>query len=1083
MNRFFSLAILFLLSNLSLANPITQQQALRKANDFATKRMRSATGQLRLAHVGRHEGNAAWYAFNMTGKKGFVIVSGSDQTDAILGYSDQGEFDYDHMPENMKVWLEQYGQSVEAVAKGAMRPARSTTYTAEAVEPLITSLWGQKWPYNSQCPTANSRNCPVGCTAVAMAQVMRYHKFPTSSCNAIPAYTTPTLGLEMPELPETTFDWEKMPDEVTDETPQESIDELAKLMLYCGQAAKMDYTASGSGAYTDILSQRLPEYFNYAKTIHYVQRRSYTEHEWDSLLVRELVNGRPVIYTAYTNLTQGHTFVCDGYDGQGLFHINWGWLGAGNGFYRISVACAEGENLDENIKNYQLSIMQTALLGVKPSGSDDYVAPSQYYRVFTRPSIKDDFTYKRTAKKNDFSGITVKQSFINTTSSKKTLYSGWAICDDDGKIVSVLDSASVRLSSGNVRAFELSNKKLGAGLVGHYMLKVVYKPSSTSDWIPMGGADQNYVDMEITTRELTLTPVPKANFVVKGLRMEDDVLVVSLENNDEDFYGPVYLRKMVPATEQITQVSYDYLSAEAGTSQDFGIYIDPKKNFDLYNDEFYLSADEYDTHYFYTNLSEENSHLDKTVEILNLDEDSVTIVGDRIMCRVVYRNNSEKVYNNYISVSSLDYHDNLQEGHSELVSIEPGDSVVVHCDAPLTDFSALYAVVASSKRNLFAWDSDTTYLMPVEKGAIYWTKDGTIKTKLAAPEFQVPEDALAINLRNAYTSNVVPNGNPNTIYMLDRTIPSGLTSSNFVNASNKGSKLVLVDGYDYYFPVEMSFSGTVSYQRMVSDTVTFCWSTLSLPFTPDNVLADDDYITYYSESEEEDGDFWLFDFEGVENDTVRTSYSHIIQANVPYLMAFDERLAGKTITFQTQKCVVESTVLHPTVSKGEASLIGTNARQTLGQGYILQGKEWVKVEQNLDSGDATKTTDDSDDSTETTDDSGDTVGNQGDDAETSQSTSPIVLESFKAYLLTTSETAGVLAIDAEKIIHPQSQPEVLLGDANNDGYINMSDVTVVINYILGVAEEAFVFANADVVDDGFINMSDVSAIIGIILGN
>ncbi len=58
----------------------------------------------------------------------------------------------------------------------------------------------------------------------------------------------------------------------------------------------------------------------------------------------------------------------------------------------------------------------------------------------------------------------------------------------------------------------------------------------------------------------------------------------------------------------------------------------------------------------------------------------------------------------------------------------------------------------------------------------------------------------------------------------------------------------------------------------------------------------------------------------------------------------------------------------------------------------------------------------------------------------------------------------------------------LLGDANEDGFINMSDVTFVINYILGKSPSPFVFANADVTDDGYINMSDVTAIINIILG-
>ena len=59
----------------------------------------------------------------------------------------------------------------------------------------------------------------------------------------------------------------------------------------------------------------------------------------------------------------------------------------------------------------------------------------------------------------------------------------------------------------------------------------------------------------------------------------------------------------------------------------------------------------------------------------------------------------------------------------------------------------------------------------------------------------------------------------------------------------------------------------------------------------------------------------------------------------------------------------------------------------------------------------------------------------------------------------------------------------LLGDVNNDGYINMSDVTIIINYILGREVNDFRWQQADMNFDGFINMSDVTGVINFILGN
>ncbi len=62
-----------------------------------------------------------------------------------------------------------------------------------------------------------------------------------------------------------------------------------------------------------------------------------------------------------------------------------------------------------------------------------------------------------------------------------------------------------------------------------------------------------------------------------------------------------------------------------------------------------------------------------------------------------------------------------------------------------------------------------------------------------------------------------------------------------------------------------------------------------------------------------------------------------------------------------------------------------------------------------------------------------------------------------------------------------NEAATLLGDVNEDGLINLSDVTCAINYILGRSVTTFNFLNADMNSDGLINVSDVTAIINVIL--
>ena len=56
----------------------------------------------------------------------------------------------------------------------------------------------------------------------------------------------------------------------------------------------------------------------------------------------------------------------------------------------------------------------------------------------------------------------------------------------------------------------------------------------------------------------------------------------------------------------------------------------------------------------------------------------------------------------------------------------------------------------------------------------------------------------------------------------------------------------------------------------------------------------------------------------------------------------------------------------------------------------------------------------------------------------------------------------------------------LQGDVNNDNNVNVSDVSALINMILGVTPIDIV--HGDVNGDGRVNVSDVSALINIILG-
>ena len=71
--------------------------------------------------------------------------------------------------------------------------------------------------------------------------------------------------------------------------------------------------------------------------------------------------------------------------------------------------------------------------------------------------------------------------------------------------------------------------------------------------------------------------------------------------------------------------------------------------------------------------------------------------------------------------------------------------------------------------------------------------------------------------------------------------------------------------------------------------------------------------------------------------------------------------------------------------------------------------------------------------------------------------------------------------------HPASLPlkiiPFIFGDANNDGYVNVTDVMLVVNYLLGNTTNTIRTKKIDVNQDNNVNVSDVMGIVNYILGN
>ncbi|MBR6121867.1 MAG: C10 family peptidase [Prevotella sp.] len=336
------LSLSLLLSLIAAAAPVSLQQARQKAEAQLKGKNLVVAAQARQMSKGE---TPPYYVFNVENNGGFVIVSGDDRVPDILGYSDKGNLDLDRLPPNVAWWLSGYQKQLEAISQDASAAARAMESTKRAkVNPLVMTEWGQGYPYNDMCPVVNGQKCLTGCVATAMAQIMYYHHAPASACKTIffPAIDHNFQFLDESELPSTTFDWSNMLLDYRQGSNEVQNRAIAKLMQYCGRALFTSYGLDVSLSADENIKLQLNDTFGY-DNVSFVSRNNFSDEEWESLIYNELSARRPVAYSGDDEVSGGgHCFVCDGYDGEGMFHINWGWYGSANGFYRLSALIPNG---------------------------------------------------------------------------------------------------------------------------------------------------------------------------------------------------------------------------------------------------------------------------------------------------------------------------------------------------------------------------------------------------------------------------------------------------------------------------------------------------------------------------------------------------------------------------------------------------------------------------------------------------------------------------------------------------------------------------------------------------------------------
>lgn len=607
MKRLYLLSLLIMLfvSTSALASPRTFSQAKaiaeRKAALLGIKIDKKAAAKAPSMNGETTTAVSPYYVFPFGENKGFAIVSGDDDMPEIVGYADHGTYDANNMPAAMAAFLNNYRATIEAMKQGnasaikniaeAKALRANNTRATTAVSPLLGDIkWNQSEPYNNMCPKYDGTNLSAtGCVATAMAQVMMYWKYPNELKADIQGYKTSTHELTVAgELKGQKYDWDNMlPTYTNNNYTQTQADAVAKLMLHCGKAVEMDY-GEESGAI--VTPGRLAKYFGYDSDLMLnLMRTCFTLAEWTAIIDKELQAKRPILYSGITT-NGGHQFVCDGSDGNGLYHINWGWGGYQDGYFDITILNPGQGGIGAGNVTDGYNRGCDMIIGIQPDNGkvDEPLAdvPSLIIEYYNSDEFTSGIVLTKATRNNTKENFTIKinDCWDNIYSTNIECLCGYGISDGKGGFKLISETENILMNGTRFGTILTINNRFSPN--GTYTIYAIYSTDNGKTWKKCA---YYYMQPYVVKSTATTLSLVKTQLTAEITSKEtqysgvEGTFELSITNNgDDEFIGLINAYTSSTATCPDDAIAQPYMTIPAHSTVTREIGITPTTVGDMY---------------------------------------------------------------------------------------------------------------------------------------------------------------------------------------------------------------------------------------------------------------------------------------------------------------------------------------------------------------------------------------------------------------------------------------------------------------------------------------------------------------------
>jgi hypothetical protein len=224
----------------------------------------------------------------------------------------------------------------------------SATY--RSVDPLILPQWHSSDPWNARCPGNYANRANAGSHALALAKTLKYWAYPSLGTGSV-SYVDDNYGTITSNFaPE--INWSGMSNTLVFQATQ-------RFIFMCGASVYTDYEPQNSSSTLSNVRNSLINFFSYDTSLQIRDRQEFTNFYWKAMIRQELDASRPVIYTATLLSGREVAFIVDGYDEDGLFHINWSDANVPDAWVELNNLSYQGELIPDTA--------QQMLTGIRPS--------------------------------------------------------------------------------------------------------------------------------------------------------------------------------------------------------------------------------------------------------------------------------------------------------------------------------------------------------------------------------------------------------------------------------------------------------------------------------------------------------------------------------------------------------------------------------------------------------------------------------------------------------------------------------------------------------------------------------------------